>query len=74
MIKYFCDKCGIELGENDFNKTAMMQFVSNGRINGSYDFMLCDNCNNKFSSKLKELKLQFNGEYNCCEDEDDYIG
>ena len=63
MIKYYCDKCGTELGEYDFNKATIVQFGLHGRVNGSYDFMLCDNCNNKFSSKLKELKLQFNGEY-----------
>lgn len=73
MIKYYCDKCGVELGEYDFNKTSMIQFVSqeNGSIH--YEYMLCDKCNAKFLTKLKELRLQFKGEYHSCTEEDDYI-
>lgn len=58
MKKYFCDKCRMEMSEEQYYKRPYFCIRKYDTVNGNYckDMVLCAECESKFIKWLGEIE------------------
>ena len=59
MLKYFCDRCGVEMSEYAYRTAAIIRPIDNTEEIDDpteKDYKICDSCKYAFINFMKEVK------------------